>query len=108
MGKGIHLMPRWRRRSRRTAAAFWPSRSPISSLKRRHLLSAAPSARTGRIFIDYLPNGLGNAPVGAFSPRVRPGCPIAHPMTWSQVEGAIRPGVFTIDRPFRTAVRKAG
>ncbi|ESZ07356.1 DNA ligase D [Mesorhizobium sp. L48C026A00] len=73
----------------------------------RYLLSAAPAARKGRIFIDYLRNGRGNTAVGAFSPRARPGFPIAHPVTWGQVEAAIRPDAFTIDRPFRAAVRKA-
>jgi bifunctional non-homologous end joining protein LigD len=73
----------------------------------RYLLSAGPAARKGRIFIDYLRNGRGNTAVGAFSPRARPGFPIAHPVTWSQVEAAIRPDAFTIDRPFRAAARKA-
>ncbi|WP_353839273.1 hypothetical protein [Mesorhizobium sp.] len=34
----------------------------------------------------YLRNGRGNTAVGAFSPRARPGFPIAHPVTWKQVE----------------------
>ncbi|WP_348644046.1 hypothetical protein [Mesorhizobium sp. B4-1-3] len=48
----------------------------------RYFLSADPPARTGRIFLDYLLNGRGNTAVGAFSPRARPGFPIAHPVTW--------------------------
>ncbi|WP_411971240.1 hypothetical protein [Mesorhizobium sp. BR1-1-7] len=52
-------------------------------------------------------DGRGNTAVGAFSPRARPGFPIARPVTWSQVEGRIRPDAFNIDRPLRAAVRKA-
>ena len=66
-----------------------------------YVLSASPSERRGRIFIDYLRNGRGNTAVGAFSPRVRPEFPIAHPVTWQQVERGIRPDAFTMQKPFR-------
>ncbi|RUW63816.1 DNA ligase D [Mesorhizobium sp. M7A.F.Ca.US.008.03.1.1] len=109
-GKGIHLMAPLRAKLTHDNARLL-ARSFANRLAEAHpdryLLSAAPSARTGRIFIDYLRNGRGNTAVGAFSPRARPGFPVAHPVTWSQVEAAIRPDAFTIGRPFRAAVKKA-
>ncbi|MER8947247.1 DNA ligase D [Mesorhizobium sp. M0959] len=109
-GKGIHLMAPLKTKithdnARLLARSF--AKRLAEAHPDRYLLSAAPAARKGRIFIDYLRNGRGNTAVGAFSPRARPGFPIAHPVTWSQVEAAIRPDAFTIDRPFRAAARKA-
>ncbi|MER9544753.1 DNA ligase D [Mesorhizobium sp. M0437] len=109
-GKGIHLMAPLGTKithdnARLLARSF--AKRLAEAHPDRYLLSAAPAARKGRIFIDYLRNGRGNTAVGAFSPRARPGFPIARPVTWSQVEAAIRPDAFTIDRPFRAAARKA-
>jgi bifunctional non-homologous end joining protein LigD len=67
----------------------------------RYTLSAAPTARRGRIFLDYLRNGRGNTAVGAWSPRARKGFPIAVPVTWKQVEAGVGPTTFLIDSPPR-------
>lgn len=109
-GKGIHVMA-----PLETKMTHDNARQLAKSLARcladahpgRYLLSAAPAARTGRIFIDYLRNGRGNTAVGAFSPRARPAFPIAHPVTWGQVERGVRPDAFTMDHPFKAAIRKA-
>lgn len=109
-GKGIHLMAPLGAKITHDKARLL-ARSLANRLAEMHpdryLLSAAPAARRGRIFIDYLRNGRGNTAVGAFSPRARPGFPIAHPVTWSQIEQRIRPDAFTIDHPFRAVARKA-
>jgi len=65
----------------------------------KYLTSSAPGARRRKIFLDYLRNGRGSTAVGAFSPRVRPGFPIAAPATWKQVEQGIRPDAFTMASP---------
>ncbi|MBZ9777104.1 DNA ligase D [Mesorhizobium sp. CO1-1-8] len=108
-GKGIHLMaPLATKMTHDSARQIAKSLAQclVDARPDRYLLSAAPEARRGRIFLDYLRNGRGNTAVGAFSPRARPGLPIAHPVTWSQVERGIRPDSFTIDHPFRAAARK--
>ena len=66
----------------------------------RYLISSAPQARKGRIFLDYLRNGRGNTAAGAWSPRVKEGFPIARPVTWKQIENGIRPDAFTMTSPF--------
>jgi bifunctional non-homologous end joining protein LigD len=69
----------------------------------RYVTVADPAKRAGRIFIDYLRNGRGTTAVGAYSPRARPGFPIAAPVTWRQVEAGIHPGAYILARPFRKA-----
>jgi bifunctional non-homologous end joining protein LigD len=64
----------------------------------RYTISAALAKRSGRLFIDYLRNGRGTTAVGAFSPRARPGFPIAAPVTWKEVETGIRPDAFSIEK----------
>ena len=67
----------------------------------RYTISAAMSERTGKLFIDYLRNGRGTTAVGAYSPRVRQGFPIAAPVTWSEVERGIHSDAFTMAHPPR-------
>ena len=62
----------------------------------RYTTSAALSDRPGKLFIDYLRNGRGTTAVGAYSPRARPGFPIAAPVTWQDVERGVRPDAFSI------------
>jgi bifunctional non-homologous end joining protein LigD len=64
----------------------------------RYIISAKQE-RSGKLFIDYLRNGRGTTAVGAYSPRVRRGFPIATPVTWRQVERGVRANAFTMDAP---------
>lgn len=108
-GKGIHLAPLVAKMTHDSARKLAKSLAHrlVDTDPDRYLLTADPAARGGRIFLDYLRNGRGNTAIGAFSPRARPGFPIAHPVTWKQVEAGIRPDVFTLAQPFRPARRKA-
>jgi bifunctional non-homologous end joining protein LigD len=65
----------------------------------RYITSASLARRPGRLFIDYLRNGRGTTAIGAYSPRAKAGFPIAAPVTWKQVERAIKPAAFTMRRP---------
>ena len=51
-------------------AAFDPSRCTSKSSR---------SGRAGKVFIDYLRNGRGKTAIGPYSPRARPGFPVARP-----------------------------
>ncbi|MEI9406987.1 DNA ligase D [Mesorhizobium argentiipisi] len=109
-GKGVHLMAPLapgmsHDRARQLAKSL--AQHLVDADPERYLLLADPAARRGRIFLDYLRNGRGNTAVGAFSPRARLGFPIAHPVTWRQVEAGIRPDAFTLARPFKVAPRRA-
>ncbi|HJU18363.1 MAG TPA: DNA ligase D [Stellaceae bacterium] len=79
-GKGLHvvvpLAPRlgWdevRAFSRHVAEAV-AARAP-----ERYMTNPSKQARTGRIYIDYLRNSRCATAIGAYSPRARPGAPVA-------------------------------
>ena len=87
--KGIHLMASLPKPKTHDAArTYAPSLvQQLAELRpERYVLFAQPEARSGRIFLDYLRNGRGNTAVGAWSPRVRLGFPMARPVTWKQIE----------------------
>jgi bifunctional non-homologous end joining protein LigD len=72
---------------------------------KRYTVSAATAERAGRLFIDYLRNGRGTTAVTTYSPRARPGFPVAAPTTWKQLERGIEPDTFTIAQPFAQTAR---
>jgi bifunctional non-homologous end joining protein LigD len=65
----------------------------------RYVTAATLAKRPGRLFIDYLRNGRGTTAVGAYSPRARPGFPVAAPVTWRDIETGVRSDAFTLTRP---------
>ena len=65
----------------------------------RYTTRSGPGKRPGKIFIDYLRNARGQTAIGAFSPRARPGFPIAAPLSWEELDAGVRPDTFTIDHP---------
>ncbi len=62
----------------------------------RFVASVAKAKRTGRILVDWLRNGLGSTAVASFSPRARPGAPVATPVTWREVTPKLDPAAFSV------------
>ena len=57
------------------------------NLPQRFVVKSGPKNRVGRIFIDYLRNGLGATTAAAWSARARPGLGISVPVDWSELMG---------------------
>jgi bifunctional non-homologous end joining protein LigD len=98
-GKGLHIVvpiaPKldWdavREFSRWVAERF------AASYPDRFTTNIAKRARAGRIFIDYLRNSRGATAIAAYSPRARPGAPVATPLSWEEVENGVKPDRFTV------------
>ncbi|MDP3819876.1 MAG: DNA ligase D [Burkholderiales bacterium] len=54
-------------------------------LPKRFVAKSGPRNRVGRIFIDYLRNGLGASTVCAWSARARPGLGVSVPLDWREL-----------------------
>jgi bifunctional non-homologous end joining protein LigD len=61
--------------------------------------------RDGRIFIDYLRNGLGATAIAPFSLRARPGAPVALPASWEELSRVSSPAQWTMSRFLRRLER---
>jgi bifunctional non-homologous end joining protein LigD len=104
-GKGLHLMVPIARGFDHDQARRYCKRLAQQieeSAPDKYTTSPPPEQRAGRIHLDYLRNGRGTTAVGAYSPRARPGFPIAAPVTWKQIERGMRPDAFALDHPFVT------
>jgi bifunctional non-homologous end joining protein LigD len=88
-GKGLHVVvpvipgPTW-------PAVKQFSHAMVNEMVRdspqRFTASLAKIRRTGKIFIDYLRNAAEATAIAAYSPRAKPGAPIAMPIDWEALD----------------------
>ncbi|MDQ1154476.1 DNA ligase D [Brevundimonas sp. SORGH_AS_0993] len=102
-GKGLHVVAPIRSDSRSRvdwdqckAFAKAVAEAMRQDAPERFTTTLAKKARGGKIFIDYLRNGRMATAVAPWSPRARPGAPLAMPIGWSQVKAGLDPRVFTL------------
>ncbi|MBX3619628.1 MAG: DNA ligase D [Rhizobacter sp.] len=89
-GKGLHVVvPLTPKYDRDTVKAF--SQAIVSHLAevipQRFVAKSGPRNRVGRIFVDYLRNGLGATTVAAWSARARAGLGVSVPVSWDELAG---------------------
>jgi bifunctional non-homologous end joining protein LigD len=87
-GKGLHVVvPVKRSYNWGTVKGF--SQAVVAhmakTIPQRFVVRSGPTNRVGRIFIDYLRNGLGATTVCAWSARARPGLGISVPVAWEEL-----------------------
>ncbi|MGY2492363.1 DNA ligase D [Cupriavidus sp. CP313] len=87
-GKGLHIVvPLAQRMDYEHVKGF--SKAFVQHLVRtipaRFTAKSGPSNRKGKVFVDYLRNGMGQTTVAAFSARARPGLGVSMPVSWEQL-----------------------
>jgi bifunctional non-homologous end joining protein LigD len=89
-GKGVHVVvPLVRRHGWSEVKAFARALAELmaSAAPDRFVATSSKKAREGKIYVDYLRNDRNATAIGTFSPRARPGAPVAHPLSWTELEG---------------------
>jgi len=99
-GKGLHVVVPIR------AEREWPEVKKFSHAVVRQLEKANPdlyvtkmskAVRKNHIFLDYLRNDREATAIAAFSPRARPGVPVALPLDWKELAGNVMPVFRVVD-----------
>lgn len=66
-----------------------------------------PKARAGKVYVDFLQNGLGKLLVAPYSVRPRPGAPVSTPLAWRELGARLDPAKLSVDSvPPRVAAGK--
>jgi bifunctional non-homologous end joining protein LigD len=66
----------------------------------------SPSARRGKIYLDYLQNAKGKTMASVYSIRPRPGAPVSTPLDWLELNAELDPRRFTLATMRRRLDRK--
>ncbi len=102
-GKGLHVVTPLAQP--RNSHLDWPlvkafarevCRQMAADKPDRYLINMSKNARKGLIFLDYLRNDRLSTAVAVLSPRIRPGAPVAMPISWAQVRAGLDPSRFNI------------
>ena len=88
-GKGLHIVVPLRKvHDWDTVKGF--SQAVVAhmaaTIPQRFVARSGPRNRVGKIFIDYLRNGLGATTACAWSARARPGLGVSVPVAWSELD----------------------
>ena len=98
-GKGIHVVAPLRR------TLEWPDIKLFCRTFAEKLAVDEPdrftsnirkATRRGRMFVDYLRNERGATAVCPYSTRAKPGCPVATPVSWAEVETLAASSMFSL------------
>jgi bifunctional non-homologous end joining protein LigD len=98
-GKGIHVIAPLRR------GLEWPEVKQFchdfaDRLARdepyRFTSNIRKATRKGRMFVDFLRNERGATAVCPYSTRAKPGCPVATPLSWDEIDTLEAANAFTL------------
>jgi bifunctional non-homologous end joining protein LigD len=97
-GKGLHVaLPVGRKLDWAAHKEF--THALVKGLAKEHpkrfVTNVRKDVRKGKLLLDYLRNGRGATAVVPYSPRARPGAPVATPLAWEELERPLDPKSFT-------------
>jgi bifunctional non-homologous end joining protein LigD len=87
-GKGLHVVvPLTRRLDYESVKSFSRAfvRYLAKTIPERFSATSGPANRIGKVYVDYLRNGMAQTTVTAFSARARPGMGVSMPVSWEQL-----------------------
>ena len=93
-GKGLHVVvPLKKIHTWQTVRSFSETlvKHLATTIPQLFVAKSGPKNRVGKIYVDYLRNGLGATTVSAWSARARPGLGISMPVAWEEL-GDMRGG----------------
>ena len=99
-GKGLHVVfPLTPKAGWNTIKSFAQTIAEEMAAARpdRYTATMAKKVRHGRIYVDYVRNGMGATAVAAYSTRARPGAAVSTPLDWDELGPSIRANHFTIE-----------
>jgi bifunctional non-homologous end joining protein LigD len=99
-GKGLHLVvPLQPEADWETLKSFALAVSELHARDEPRLLTTNMSLakRHGRIYLDYLRNTRGSTAIASYSPRARPGAPVAVPLRWDELGPAVRSDHYSVE-----------
>jgi bifunctional non-homologous end joining protein LigD len=93
-GKGLHVVVPIQPQQEWPAVKEW-AHTFVLAMERDnptlYLTKMTKSARTGKIYLDYLRNERGATAVAPYSPRARKGAPVSIPLAWPELKSETRP-----------------
>lgn len=106
-GKGLHVMVPLRPRDARDARdarddwdtirafAAWVAETFATQAPSRYVATMTKAKRTGKVFIDHFRNASRATAILPYSPRAKPGAPVAMPVAWDELRH-VDPEEFTV------------
>jgi bifunctional non-homologous end joining protein LigD len=88
-GKGLHVVAPLSRRNDWDEVEMFAHAIASGMAKHapdRFVANMRKALRKGKVFLDYLRNQRGATAIASYSMRSRPGCPVAVPLTWDEID----------------------
>lgn len=99
-GKGLHVMIPIKPKYNWDVMKPWAkafAESLVKDSPQKYIANMSKDKRKGKIFIDYLRNGLTSTAIAAYSLRSREGATVAMPLDWRQLNDKLDPKEYTIE-----------
>lgn len=98
-GRGLHIyVPLGGKYTNKQSRQFAELIAHIvhQELPNKTSLQRLPKNRQGKVYIDFLQNGLGKTVVAPYSVRAKPGAPVSTPLDWDEVNVKLTPLQFNM------------